>query len=421
MAEEKSAKVEAKVPAPLMKGDKHIWGIFIALCVISIVELYSASSREVGTTMFGVIKPLLRHMGLLALGFAIVWGISRKHYARLLPFCFIFILVSVVLMAYVMVAGEVINGARRSFTVPGIGIQIFPAEMIKLSAVLAIAMIMTRNQNPNSVGITRKGAFMAAIVIMIMSGLLIQQGLTNTILLVMISYAMMVISGVKMKHLGTVTAVYFGVAALFLIIMLALPDGLPRMETWTSRLSDHFDEKKELYELPKIPSDQQQEAYSMMAQANGGILGVMPGNSREASRLPLAFSDYIYAIIVEETGLVGGLVVLVLYLWLLGRAAGIASRCTRTMPALLVIGMAVLITFQALFHMAIVTGVAPVSGQPLPLISKGGTSILITSICFGIMLSVSRSATRQKAKPKEISEELEALPAEMREENPMQL
>ena len=120
-------------------------------------------------------------------------------------------------------------------------------------------------------------------------------------------------------------------------------------------------------------------------------------------------------------GLVGGLVVLILYLWLLGRAAGIASRCNRTYPALLVMGMSVLIAFQALFHMAIVTGVFPVSGQPLPLISKGGTSIVVTAIAFGIMLSVSRTATRQGNKKQEIKEEIEALPEQFRDENPMKL
>ncbi len=158
-----------------------------------------------------------------------------------------------------------------------------------------------------------------------------------------------------------------------------------------------------------------------MAQANGGIHGVGPGNSRESARLPLAFSDYIYAIVVEELGLIGGVAVLILYLWLLARAAGIASRCSITYPALIVMGMAVMIAFQALFHMGIVTGVFPVSGQPLPLISKGGTSIIVTCIAFGIMLSVSRTASRHGNKKHEISEEKESLPEQLRDENKMQL
>lgn len=160
--------------------------------------------------------------------------------------------------------------------------------------------------------------------------------------------------------------------------------------------------------------------FSYMAQANGGVFGVFPGNSRECSRLPLAFSDYIFSIIIEDIGFAGAFAVLVLYLWLLARAGSIASKCTRAFPALLVMGMAVMIVFQALFHMAITTGVFPVSGQPLPLISKGGTSILVTCVAFGIMLSVSRYAA-QNNKAKDIKAEASGLPDDLLATNPAQL
>ena len=132
-----------------------------------------------------------------------------------------------------------------------------------------------------------------------------------------------------------------------------------------------------------------------MARAHGGILGVFPGNPRESSRLPLAFSDYIYSIIVEEMGLVGGIAVLILYLALLARAGRIAQRCTRAFPALLVLGVAVMITIQALSHIAINCGMVPVSGQPLPLISAGGSSIVVINIAFGIMIGVSKNAAQR--------------------------
>ena len=132
-----------------------------------------------------------------------------------------------------------------------------------------------------------------------------------------------------------------------------------------------------------------------MARAHGGIFGVFPGNSRESSRLPLAFSDYIYSIIIEEMGLIGGLAVLGLFLALLARAGRIAQRCTRAFPALLVLGMAVMITIQALSHIAINCGMVPVSGQPLPLISAGGSSIVVINIAFGVMIGVSKYATQR--------------------------
>ena len=168
-----------------------------------------------------------------------------------------------------------------------------------------------------------------------------------------------------------------------------------------------------------VNSYNSQEMFSIMAQAHGGLTGVGIGNSRECSRLPLAFSDYIFSIIVEEIGVVGGIFILILYLWLLSRAAMIARRCHRVLPALLIIGMASMITFQALFHMAINTGVFPVSGEPLPLISKGGTSILVTSVAIGVMLSVSR--TISNISNKKNKDEGIALPSGLDAANPTEI
>ena len=168
-----------------------------------------------------------------------------------------------------------------------------------------------------------------------------------------------------------------------------------------------------LYEQ-EITEKNDQEMYSYMAQAHGGIFGVLPGNSRECSRLPLAFSDYVFSIIVEELGLFGGLFLIGLFFTLLMRAGNIARKCNRAYPAFLVMGMAVMVVLQAYFHMAINTGVFPVS---LPLISKGGTSVLVISIAFGVMLSVSRTATQTSAE-KDVRKEKEALPESMRAANP---
>ena len=165
-----------------------------------------------------------------------------------------------------------------------------------------------------------------------------------------------------------------------------------------------------------------QEQLSYIAQAHGGITGVGPGKSRENARLPLAFSDYIFAIIVEECGLVFSVFLLLCYLWLLGRAGFVAVRLRRTPACFLMIGCGVYIVIQALFHMAIVSGVFPVSGQPLPLISKGGTSVLATSVALGVMLSVSRHAARTDDTDTEAAtRELQSLPENLRTDNPTQL
>lgn len=427
-------------PKAVAKADKHIWGIFIALCIISTIELYSASSREVASSSIGVMGPILRHIVMLAGGALIVWFLSKRHYSDFIPFTLGFALVSVVMMVYVMFFGEIVNGARRSLTILGIGI--YPAEMVKLSAVLLIALVMTWNPNTKKVGVTSKAVIYSGVIVLVLSGLLIEQGLTNTLLLLAISYSMMIIGGVRIWHLFLLSLAYAACGGVFVLYLLwsdsskeipadaeqqieLVADGSAkrnptRIDTWIARLQRHSGDSVPKWEIPAVGKNRQ-EILSYMAQANGGIYGVGPGNSREASRLPLAFSDYIYAIIVEELGLIGGLVVLMLYLWLLGRASGIASHCNRTYPALVVIGMAVMIAFQALFHMGIVSGVFPVSGQPLPLLSKGGTSIVVTAIAFGIMLSISRTATRQGGKKQDIRDEIDALPEQFGAENQMQL
>lgn len=421
---------------PLPKADKYIWAIYIAILVISVIELYSASSREVTAT--NVFAPLLRHGQMLVLGAIFTILISRMHYRWLYPLTPIFVTLTILLGVYVLFKGDIINGARRSTTLLGIAIQ--PAELLKLAVVLVIARVMSRQQADR--GVRTAGVAWSAAIVLLCGGLLFSQGLTNTLLLMGISFAMMLIAGVEWKKFFCVLLAY-GVVGAGAMIMKheSKPDYSPEEWTYITENGKDYSGKTVTitrsgtqqnriarwlgndsvakYDEP-ITSENRQEQYSYMAQANGGLIGNIPGNSRETARLPLAFSDYIFAIVIEDWGFVGGLILLALYLWLLTRAGAIASRCSRVFPALLVMGMAVLIVLQALFHMAIVTGVFPVSGQPLPLISKGGSSILATSIAFGIMLSVSRFAV-QSNKKREIDAEILTLPADMSAENPSKL
>ena len=421
---------------PLPKADKYIWAIYIAILVISVIELYSASSREVTAT--NVFAPLLRHGQMLVLGAIFTILLSRMHYRWLYPLTPIFVTLTILLGVYVLFKGDIINGARRSTTLLGIAIQ--PAELLKLAVVLVIARVMSRQQADR--GVRTAGVAWSAAIVLLCGGLLFSQGLTNTLLLMGISFAMMLIAGVEWKKFFCVLLAY-GVVGAGAMIMKheSKPDYSPEEWTYITENGKDYSGKTVTitrsgtqqnriarwlgndsvakYDEP-ITSENRQEQYSYMAQANGGLIGNLPGNSRETARLPLAFSDYIFAIVIEDWGFVGGLILLALYLWLLTRAGAIASRCSRVFPALLVMGMAVLIVLQALFHMAIVTGVFPVSGQPLPLISKGGSSILATSIAFGIMLSVSRFAV-QSNKKREIDAEILTLPADMSAENPSKL
>lgn len=421
---------------PLTHGDKHIWGIYLALLFVSVVELYSASSREVASSAMGVFGPLVRHVGQLAIGFLIVLGLQRTHYRNFYSISLLFVFISVILMIWCLIGGEIVNGARRAVNLVVMKVQ--PSEFIKLSAVFLTAFIAQRTQIKGG-GISNAGAATMAAFVLFFCALLIKQGLTNTVLLMAISLSMFLIGGMQWKKIFLILMIYALCGGVFfLLTKMGDDDDKPAVEqvdgsnideanatagqrhgTWGARLERYFGDGRPKYEH-EINATNRQEMYAYMAQANGGIVGVGPGNSRETARLPLAFSDYIYSIIVEDTGLIGGLLLMVAYLWLLMRAAAIASRCTRAFPALLVLGMAVMIVLQALFHMAIVTGTGPVSGQPLPLISKGGTSILVTSIAFGVMLSVSRYTARS-GKRQDVKRELEALPDDLMTENPTQL
>lgn len=425
-------------------GDPWIWGIYIMLLIISVVESYSASSREIASQ--GIYMPIIKQCLFLGIGAVFVVLLQRIDYNK--PrFLYIMIpglaIITVMSLLYVMFFGEVINGARRAMTlVPGL-ITLQPAELAKLSIVTILSYIFAKSQKNQD--ISNKGLVAAAFAVAVYGGLMIRSGLTNTLLLIAISGSMLLIGGARLKKIG-ILMVFFGIMFGFFFIIKHNNDKkeetfketqremqyeaeagsviveneadkgaskeVGRSGTWKNRVREWWHSDSLVYR--PITAKNQQEMFSRMAQAHGGLLGVGVGKSRECSRLPLAFSDYIYSIIVEETGLVGGIFVLLLYLSLLGRAAMIVRRSKRVLPSLLVIGMASFITFQALFHMAINVGVFPVSGQPLPLISKGGTSIFVISVAFGVMLSVSRTIANYGNKKNKVDETpiIEGLDAE---------
>lgn len=421
---------ETTLPRP----DRYILAMYFALCIISVIELYSASSRDIDSG--NIIGPLFRHSLMLLGGIALCMFVSRIKVRYFIPLAPIFTIISVLMMVYVLFNGNIINGARRCFIV--FGIQVQPAEFLKISAVMIIAYIMAKNQQKG--GVKTRAVVLCALIVLMFGALLFSQGLTNTILLMGISVPMMLVGGLQWRKFGMLLVCYGLIAGAAMYVKMSGDDEgyTPEQELimntgkdaegnrttadrkfiWANRMDRFWNDSIPKYEQP-ITAQNRQEMYSYMAQANGGLLGVFPGNSRETARLPLAFSDYIYSIVVEDLGFVGGMFLLLIYMSLLARAGTIAWRCDRVYPAMLVMGMAVMIAMQALFHMAIVTGVFPVSGQPLPMISKGGTSILITSLAFGIMLSVSRyaSGVAQSKKQSAASD----LPTDMAGLNPSQI
>lgn len=443
-APERTAKAPKapKAMAGVRGADKYIWGIYLSLLVISVIELFSASSTEV--TNSNVYTPLIRHGIFLAAGLALVLWLQRVPYVIISKLSWIMAVVSLALLVLSSLIGIEINGAQRALRIAGMTIQ--PAEIVKLTVVCLLAYILGRNQRPG--GVSNRGVITAAIVVVVFCACLMRNGMTNMLLLMCVSLAMMMIGGIQWKKMAYVLLAYcVGLGVMMMAKHIATPsnpefdqikqeqqmiastDGgalsqiqIPE-QTRRTKINRDGTRKNRIKNFLRgvhpgdsITDENRQVMMARFAQANGGILGQGPGNSRESARLPLAFSDYIFSIIIEDTGFVGGALVLLLFLLLLARAGRIAYRCTRALPAFLILGCALMIVLQALVHMAIVTGVMPVSGQPLPFISKGGTSVLVMSAAIGIMLSVSRFASFN-TDGRAIKTELNALPEDMQAEN----
>lgn len=413
---ESGSRVQPKIQN---RPDPYIWGIYIALLIISVIELFSASSTEIqGGNVYG---PLLRHSIFLGLGLALVLWIQNIPYTIFSKLAWPLAIISVGLLLLSNVIGININGAQRAISIAGFTIQ--PPEIIKLTAVILLAKVLGTNQETG--GVSTRGVIISAGIVLLLGALLWSNGLTNMLLMMGVSLSLIIIGGISWKKLGLVFVVYGVAAGMLFFVKYAAPStteydsvapGVEQVSTGSGRQETHTERIKRfiagVHPQDTLTDKNRQVILANLAQANGGLVGQGPGNSRESARLPLAFSDYIYSIVVEDTGFVGGTLLMLLYLMLVARAGVVGYRCSRAFPAFLIMGCAVLIVFQALVHMAIVTGVFPVSGQPLPFISKGGTSILVMSVAIGIMLSVSRYAVTSGDK-KAISAETKDLPEEL--------
>ena len=410
----------------IFKGDKVIWMVFFFLCIISVIEVYSASA---GLTYKGghYWAPILKHTGILLVGvFAMVvtLNIKCKYFKIVTPFL---LLIAVVALITVLLAGQSTNGAQRWISI--VGIQFQPSEIAKGALVLATAQILSALQTEHGAD---KNAFKYILIVSaFIIPLIMVENLSTAMLLCMVIFMMMIIGRVPGKTLGKALGVVtLLILTVFTLVMVvgkdhekenANPNHIEqvataeqkkdpsmfgsvfhRFDTWKGRI-DRFMAGKE---TPPEEFDLDKDAqigHANIAIVSSNFIGKGPGNSVERDFLSQAFSDFIYAIIIEEMGLFGGFFVAMLYIILLFRTGRIANRCENNFPAFLAMGLALLLVTQALFNMCVAVGLAPVTGQPLPLVSKGGTSTIINCVYIGAILSVSRSA---KKKPDADSDEV---------------
>ena len=377
----------------LFKGDKVIWIIFLFLCLISIVEVFSAASTLTYKSgdHWG---PITQHSVILMVGACIVvlvHNIPCKWF-RVLPF---FLLpISAVLLVFVMgmgiITGDRVNGAARWMSF--MGLQFQPSELAKMAVIIAVSFILSKKQDDE--GANPKAFKYIMILTGLVCMLIAPENLSTAMLLFGVVVLMMFIGRVAFKKLAMLLGGLALVGCLGAVFLLAIPKDtdipfLHRFDTWKSRITN-FTEKEEVPAAKFDIDKDAQIAHARIAIATSNVIGKAPGNSIQRDFLSQAFSDFIFAIIIEELGLVGGAFVVILYIWLLVRTGRIAQKCERTFPAFLVMGIALMLVSQAILNMMVAVGLFPVTGQPLPLISKGGTSTLINCAYIGMILSVSR-------------------------------
>lgn len=362
-----------------LRGDKVVWMIVIVLAIVSILIVYSSTGRIAyerrgGNTEFYLFKQVL----LVGFGLMLTWicyNWNYTNYSRLAP---ILVVLAIPLLTYTIAFGSEINDAKRWIEVPGIPLTFQTSEFAKLALIIYVARTISAKQDYID---DLKSAFLPIIFPVLIICLLIAPADLSTALLLFTTCILMMFMGrVSGKYI--ILLFFLGIVAFsFLIIGGEFAPDIIRSGTWSTRLREFFNNPNGVYQVVQ----------SKIAIAQGELFGVGPGNSIQRNYLPAPYSDFVYAIIIEEYGLIlGGLGILGLYVLLFFRCVRMVTKSPKAFGAMLALGISLNIVLQALANMAVSVNLVPVTGLTLPMISMGGTSILFTSIAFGIILSVSR-------------------------------
>ena len=367
-----------------LQGDRTIWLIVMILSIFSLLAVYSSTGtlafrQQGGDTEYY----LFRHFFLLAGGIFLMYlahMINFNYYSRIAQ---LMLYISIPLLLITLAFGTDINDARRWLTVPIIDISFQTSDLAKLALIMYIARILSRKQH--IIDDFDQGFLPVIIPVLVVCVLIMPADLSSAMLLFFTCLIVMFIGRVRLKHMGL--AIWMGITVFLLVIFIASVTPFEnRLNTWKKRIVSFVDSDKEV---------SYQVKHSKIAIANGGLIRLAPGKSIQRNFLPHPYSDFIYAIIIEEYGLLGGLIIMALYLWLLQRAIRIFVKSPGAFGALLAVGLAISLVIQAMMNMAVTVDLLPVTGLTLPLVSMGGTSLLFTSVSIGIILSVSRYIEEQ--------------------------
>lgn len=400
----------------VFRGDRSLWIMIATLCVISLLVVYSSTAsmayRNVGgdTSFY-----LSRQARFIVLGFILIWVIhwvDIKYYIKYAPGL---LKISILLMILTYFLGETRNDASRWIRIPVIGLTFQPADAIKVSLMMTLAWALGKRQgvinripilpsfrpamwrdNPTkNFDIVRSSTKQIIFPILLSCVVIFPSNLSTAVILFVCSMFVLWVGRVK---IGQITKLIWATSLVGVVVISFMYFlGIGRAETWVNRIENHL---APLVGAQKVQTDEAvdfQEAQSKIAIASGGITGKGPGNSTQRSQLPHPYSDFAFAFIVEEYGIVGAVVVIMLYLWIFYRARIIVFKTKSPVAGLLVLGLSMLMTFTAFVHIFVSVGIIPVTGQSLPMISLGGSSVLFNCISFGIILSVSRQCQEEEA------------------------
>ncbi|MGV6829629.1 MAG: FtsW/RodA/SpoVE family cell cycle protein [Flavobacteriales bacterium] len=366
-----------------IKGDKVIWAIIALLALFSFLPVYSASSNL--AYLYGdgnTFKFLFKHFVHLVLGFFILYGVHKIPYHYFKGLSVIAMPVVIVLLLITMSQGTTIDGANASrwIRVPFVGVTFQTSTLASVVLLTYVARYLSRIKDKT---VTFKETIMPLwLPVFLVLALILPANLSTTAIVFTMVVILVFIGGYPLKYLGIILLTGALFLTMFIVTAKAFPNLFPnRIDTWMSRIDSFLDDED-------TEADYQIEK-AKIAIASGGITGLGPGKSVQKNFLPQSSSDFIYAIIVEEFGIVGALIILFLYLFLLFRLVIVIYKSTSVFGKLLVVGVGIPIVFQAFINMAVAVEFFPVTGQTLPLISSGGTSIWMTCLAIGMVLSVS--------------------------------
>lgn len=361
-----------------LKGDRVIWSIIGLLMMLSILVVYSSTStlafrERGGNTEFYLLKQVI----ILGVGAVIMYAAHLIHYRRFSLWSPYLLVIAIPLLMLTLAVGNEVNGATRWIEVPFIGLTFQTSDFAKIALITYVARSITSKQDYIQ---DFQSAFLPIIMPIVLVCFLIAPSNLSTALVIFVTCMLMMFIGrVAMKYIFLLMFCGLIAFAALIVIGNAFPTKV-RSSTWTERARSFIEDE----------DGTEQTKLAKMAIARGGLVGNGPGNSMQKNFLPSAFADYIYAIIMEEYGILGGFVIMALYILMFMRVVRLVTKSPKTFPAMLAMGLILVITIEALANMAVSVHLVPVTGQPLPLLSMGGTSLLLTCVAFGMILSVSK-------------------------------